>query len=99
MAPKVDMANINNKIDQLSNKFDEKFSELNEGISHIKDTIIKRLIEDNKHLQTNINWMATQFINMRENNIEISGIPNLIEDNELENKSVEVLKLNHADKN
>ena len=37
MGPKVDMANINNKIDQLSNKFDEKFSELNEGISHIKD--------------------------------------------------------------
>ena len=30
---------------------------------------------------------------MRENNIEISGIPNLIEDNELENKSFEVLNL------
>ena len=50
MAPKVDTSN---KIDQLSNKFDEKFNELNEGISHIKDTIIKRLIEENKATRPN----------------------------------------------
>ena len=62
------------------------------------------MIEENKKLQPKVNWMSTEITNMRlegatidqkmrENNIEISGIPSFIEDEELEKKSLEVLNL------
>ena len=78
----------------------ENYKKIQADINNMKDVIIKNLIGENKKLHDKIKNLEkkctidiesnNQYV--RRNNIEISGIPNKVEDNKLEGKVIEILK-------
>ena len=77
-------------------------SGLNQVIN-LKDIIVKNLQDENKRLKTKVNVLENKIIDLeiqnnnvdqysRRNNVEISGIPQSVSDNQLEEKVVDILK-------
>ena len=78
--------------------------ELKESIDHIKDHVIQQLLDENKKLTTKVNWVTNEISKikredalvdqkMRENNIEIVGIPNSVQDDMLEEQAIKLKNL------
>ena len=85
-----------NIIDSLKDEISNGNSRLKDEISNLKDTIIKRLQEENQILRQKCNKLEAKIVKLeteqnslaqygRRNNIVISGIPDSIDDSNLEN--------------
>ena len=83
-------------------KMGKKLTKISEDISEMRNEIIKNLVEENKKLQEKvknleekINQVAvsTESTNQygRRNNIEISGIPDFVKDEDLEDTVKDIL--------
>ena len=74
-----------------------RFNELKSDILAIKDTVIKRLLDDNLRLKNRVKDLETEVYKgqqyNRRNNIEINGIPDSITNESLENKVIEALAI------
>ena len=77
-------------------------SGLNQVIN-LKDIIVKNLQDENKRLKTKVNVLENKIIDLeiqnnnvdqysRRNNVVISGIPQSVSGNQLEEKVVDILK-------
>ena len=77
-------------------------SSLKDEINNLKDTVIKRLQEENQNLRQKYNKLEAKIVkleteqnslaqNGRRNNIVISGIPDSIDDNNLENTVISMI--------
>ena len=70
-------------------KIDGKLTDENNDLLHVKDHLIKKLLEENTVLRKKVSKMEIDmqrnFQEQRENNLEISGIPFGISDVALEN--------------
>ena len=92
------------KIGRIENNeinVENRLNEINDSISHIKDTLINNLIEDNNKLRTKVTSLENRiekseasFYTLenynRRNNLEIDGIPNNVSDINLENTVINV---------
>ena len=78
-----------------------RFDELTKELLHVKDAIIKNLQTENERLREKVSNLETKVIPLeinqnkleqygRRNNIEVSGIPDSVEDNCLEEKIISV---------
>ena len=85
-----------NIIDSLKDEISNGNSRLKDEISNLKDTVIKRLQEENQILRQKCNKLEAKIVKLeteqnslaqygRRNNIVISGIPDSIDDSNLEN--------------
>ena len=85
-----------NIIDSLKDEISNGNSRLKDEISNLKDTVIKRLQEENQILRQKCNKLEVKIVKLeteqnslaqygRRNNIVISGIPDSIDDSNLEN--------------
>ena len=85
-----------NIIDSLKDEISNGNSRLKDEISNLKDTVIKRLQEENQILRQKCNKLDAKIVKLeteqnslaqygRRNNIVISGIPDSIDDSNLEN--------------
>ena len=85
-----------NIIDSLKDEISNGNSRLKDEISNLKDTVIKRLQEEYQILQQKCNKLEAKIVKReteqnsfaqyrRRNNIVISGIPDSIDDSNLEN--------------
>ena len=88
-----------NIIDSLKDEIINGNSSLKDEINNLKDTVIKRLQEENQNLQQKCNKLEEKSVKLeteqnylaqygRRNNIPISGIPDSIDDNNLENTAI-----------
>ena len=90
---------LDQKFSSLSSKFDHiegSVSDIKNDIIAIKDTVIQRLVAENTRLNKRVYDLECEFYKNqqynRRNNIEISGIPDTVQDNELEDKVIEILE-------
>ena len=85
-----------NIIDSLKDEISNGNSRLKDEISNLKDTVIKRLQEENQILRQKCNKLEAKIVKLereqnslvqygRRNNIVISGIPDSIDGSNLEN--------------
>ena len=85
-----------NIIDSLKDEISNGNSRLKDEISNLKDTVIKRLQEEDQILRQKCNKLEAKIVKLeteqnslaqygRRNNIVISGIPDSIDDSNLEN--------------
>ena len=81
----------------------QNITNLKDEVINLKDIIIKNLQDENKRLKTKENVLENKIIDLeiqnnnldqysRRNNVEISGIPQSVSDNQLEEKVVDILK-------
>ena len=81
----------------------QDFTNLKDEVINLKDIIIKNLQDESKRLKTKVNVLENNIIDLeiqnnnvdqysRRNNVEISGIPQSVSDNQLEEKVVDILK-------
>ena len=86
----VDIANLETKLlDEFSNLKDEAIN--------VKDVIIRNLQEENAKLRSKVEVLENEFNHLegqycRRNDIEVSGIPDSIGDNELECSVIKIIK-------
>ena len=84
-------------------KMEEKLSKISDDISEMRNEIIKNLVEENKKLQKKVKNLeekvkkiaiSTEATNQygRRNNIEISGIPDYVNDEDLEETVKDILE-------
>ena len=84
-------------------KMEEKLSKISDDISEMRNEIIKNLVEENKKLQKKVKNLeekvkkiaiSTEATNQygRRNNIEISGIPEYVNDEDLEETVKDILE-------
>ena len=81
----------------------QNITNLKDEVINLKDITIKNLQDENKHLKTKVNVLENKIVDLeiqnnnldqycRRNNVEISGIPQAVSDNQLEAKVVDILK-------
>ena len=91
-----------NIIDSLKDEISNGNSRLKDEISNLKDTVIKRLQEENQILRQKCNKLEAKIVKLeteqnslaqygRRNNIVISGIPDSIDDSNLENTIISMM--------
>ena len=90
-------------LDGLESRFEEKFLDIEKNIQSVKDTVIKRLVDENKKLRNRLYTLECEVYKSqqynRRNNIEVNGIPDNVDDSCLEGKIIKVLdKLGVKDK-
>ena len=89
-------------IKSLETKLLARFDGIDQELLNIKDVVIKNLQVENQKLRNKINQLENKVISLeantnsleqygRRNNLEISGIPDSISNNELEDKVIEIL--------
>ena len=86
----VDIAN-------LETKLLHGFSNLKDEAINVKDVIIRNLQEENAKLRSKVEVLENEFNHLevqycRRNDIEVSGIPDSIGDNELECSVIKIIK-------
>ena len=86
----VDIAN-------LETKLLDGFSNLKDEAINVKDVIIRNLQEENAKLRSKVEVLENEFNHLegqycRRNDIEVSGIPDSIGDNELECSVIKIMK-------
>lgn len=83
-------------------KMEEKLTKISDDISEMRNEIIKNLVEENKKLQEKVKNLEEKVKNIgisteatnqygRRNNIEISGIPDFVKDDDLEDTVKDIL--------
>ena len=81
----------------------QNITNLKDEVINLKDIIIKNLQDENKRLKTKANALENKIIDLEiqnnnvdqyscRNDVEISGIPQSVSDNQLEEKVVDILK-------
>ena len=81
----------------------QNITNLKDEVISLEDIIIKNFQDENKRLKTKVNVWENKIIHLeiqnnnldqysRRNNVEISGIPQSVSDNQLEEKVVDILK-------
>ena len=81
----------------------QNITNLKDEVINLKDIIIKNLQDENKRLKTKVNVLENKIIDLeiqnnnldqysRRNNVEISGIPQSVSGNQLEEKVADILK-------
>ena len=81
----------------------QNITNLKDEVTNLKDIIIKNLQDENKRLKTKVNVLENKIIDLeiqnnnldqysRRNNVEISGIPQSVSDNQLEEKVTDILE-------
>ena len=81
----------------------QNITSLKDEVISLEDIIIKNFQDENKRLKTKVNVWENKIIHLeiqnnnsdqysRRNNVEISGIPQSVSDNQLEEKVVNILK-------
>ena len=86
----VDIAN-------LETKLLDGFSNLKDEAINVKDVIIRNLQEENAKLRSKVEVLENEYNHLevqycRRNDIEVSGIPDSIGDNELECSVIKIIK-------
>ena len=86
----VDIANLETKLLDV-------FSNLKDEAINVKDVIIRNLQEENAKLRSKVEVLENEFNHLegqycRRNDIEVSGIPDSIGDNELECSVIKIIK-------
>ena len=89
-------------IARLESKLLSRFDNLSTEFLNLKDIIIKNLQIENERLRNRVSYLNKRIVSLesnhnmfeqygRRNNIEITDIPDTVQDNELENKVTEIL--------
>ena len=89
--------------ENILNNMNSKFVDLKNEISNLKDIIIKRLQDENQRLQEKCKKLEEKVINVesdvnslnqygRRNNIVFTGIPDSVNDEDLESTVTSILK-------
>jgi len=95
------MAKTKINLTTLDEKVTTGFDSMHRNILEMRDVIIKNLIEEKKRMHDRIQYLEDRLVNVeqnvesnnqynRRNNLEISGIPNHVNDDELETKVIEI---------
>ena len=90
-------------IARLESKLSSQFYNLSTEFLNLKDIMIKNLQKENERLRKRVSYLNKGIVSLelnhfmleqygRRNNIEITGIPDTVQDNELENKVIGILK-------
>ena len=85
----------------MESKLLSRFDNLSTEFLNLKDIIIKNLQIENECLRNIVSYLNKRIVSLesnhnmleqygRRNNIEITGIPDTVQDNELENKVIEI---------
>ena len=95
----------NTALSKVESNLMQNITNVKDEVINLKDIIIKNLQDENKHLKTKVNVLENKIIDLeiqnnnldqynysRRNNVEISGIPQSVSDNQLEEKVVDILK-------
>ena len=88
-------------IARLESKLLSRFDNLSTEFLNLKDIIIKNLQIENERLRNRVSYLNKRIVSLefnhnmleqygRRNNIEITGIPDTVQDNELESKVTEI---------
>ena len=86
----------------LEKKMTSRFDGLDNELLHLKDVIIKNFQVENEHLRKKVNVLENKILTLesehnsleqygRRNDIEITGIPDSVPDQNLEEKVVDIL--------
>ena len=97
MAKGITKQQLDNKLNEFRNKFKKELKEeIKDSINELRKTIIDRLTAENMNLLNIINQQSDRLVELerqlyysqqhsRKSNIEVAGIPNTVEDDDLEN--------------
>ena len=88
-------------VSNLENTLLSRFDELSKELLNVKDVIIKNLQAENERLRDKVSNLESKVVSLevnqnmlgqygRRNNIEVSGIPDTVGDNDLEEKVISV---------
>ena len=89
------------QIARLESKLLSRFDNLSTEFLNLKDVFIKNLQIENESLRNRVSYLNKRIVSLesnhnmleqygRRNNIEITGIPDTVQDNELEKKVIEI---------
>ena len=85
-----------NNMKSLETRLENGFNDIKDDIISLKDTVIKRLVEENARLNERVKTLEIEIYNSqqysRRNNIVLSGIPNHVDDASLEEKVIKIFK-------
>ena len=80
----------------LESRLEEKFADLKNDLLSIKNTVIQRLVDDNKKLRDRVYMLESEVYKSqqysRRNNIEVNGIPDSVTDDSLEDKAIDIFQ-------
>ena len=96
-ATKADQPDLLSALSKVEPDLMQNITNLKDEVINLKDIIIKNLQDENKHLKTKVNVLENKIIDLeiqnnnldqynysRRNNVEISGIPQSVSDNQLQ---------------
>ena len=102
-ATNADQPDLLSSLSKVESNLMQNITILKDEVINLKDIIVKNLQDENKRLKTKVNVLENTIIDLeiqnnsldqhsRRNNVEISGIPQSVSDNQLEEKVVDILK-------
>ena len=102
-ATNTDQPDLLSSLSKVESNLMQNITILKDEVINLKDIIVKNLQDENKRLKTKVNVLENIYIDLeiqnnnldqysRRNNVEISGIPQSVSDNQLEEKVVDILK-------
>ena len=87
--------NLRVTIETRFNNIDGNLTQVNNDLLHIKEHLIQKLLDENASLRSKVSKLEgdlqQNLQKQRENNIEISGIPTEVNDEELETTAISIL--------
>ena len=94
-------SNESSQIGRLEATLLSRFDNLSTEFLNLEDIIIKNLQIENERLRNQVSYLNNKVVSLeanhnileqygRRNNIEITGIPDTVQDNQLENKVIEI---------
>ena len=97
-----DINELKKSVIDLKSVIDVRFDDLKKDLLNIKETVIQNLLNDNKKLRAKVKSLEDNLVHVesecygqdqygRRNNIEINGIPNSVDSDNLEDKVIEIL--------
>ena len=98
-----DQPGLVSALSKVESNLMQNITNLKDEVINLKDIIIKNLQDQNKRLKTKANALENKITDLeiqnnnvnqysRRNDVEISGIPQSVSDNQLEEKVVDILK-------
>ena len=98
-----DQPDLLSALSKVESNLMQNITNLKDEAINLNDIIIKNLPDENKHLKTKVNVLENKIIDMEiqnnnveqyshRNNAEISGIPQSVSNNQVEEKIVDILK-------
>ena len=99
-----DQTDLLSALSKVESNLMEDTTNLKGEVINLKDIIIKNLKDENKRLKAKVNVLENQIVDLEiqnnnadqyshRNNVDISGIPQSVSDNQLQEKVVDLLKV------